>query len=105
MNDVVAGAASAQGTAQPVVGLQTRVKVSAASGSLVLGSLLSRETPVQFHFVVNETAGAVLVYSALGETQNGVANASLSIPSGQSAIFVPVANSAGTIDWRSSVIA
>jgi hypothetical protein len=106
MDVLVAGAASAQGTATKINSLLTRCTKSVASGSFVLPSLLSQEVFQRPYWVVNDTAGAILVYCALGETMNGSANANLSIAAGDSAVFIPVHETAsGNNDWRSSVIA
>lgn len=103
---LVGGAISAQGTATKINARLTRCTKSVASGSFVLPSLLTEEATQQYYWVVNDTAGAIVVYCALGETMNGSSNANLSIPAGQSAIFVPVHETAtGHNDWRSSVIA
>lgn len=105
VRDLEPGAASTQGTAAPILGVVTRVKFPIASGSLILRSLLSEEMPLKPHFVINDTVGAILVYPFTGETQNGSLNASLSIAAGDFAIFLPVRNAAGVVDWRSSVVA
>ena len=103
---LVGGAASAQGTATKINRRLTRCTKSVASGSFVLPSLLSEEATQQPHWVVNDTTGAILVYSALGETMNGSTNGNLSIPAGETGIFVPVHETAsGNNDWRSSAIA
>ena len=100
-----AGAASAQGTATKITDRLTRVTRSVASGSFVLPSLLSQEATIRPYFVVNDTAGAVLVYSALGETMAGSANGNQSIAAGVSAVFIPVHETAsGSNDWRPAVI-
>ena len=103
---LVGGAASAQGTATKINSRLTRCTKSVASGSFVLPSLLTEEAVQQPYWFVNDTAGAVLVYCALGETMNGSSNGNLSVAAGDSAIFVPVHETAtGNNDWRSSVIA
>ena len=105
---LVGGAASAQGTATKINAQLTRCTKSVASGSFVLPSLLSEEATQSYYWVVNDSGSTILVYSALGETMNGSTNASsaLSIPPGETGIFVPVHETAsGNNDWRSSAIA
>lgn len=103
--DVSAGPASAQLIAQPMLWRAVRVKEAVANGSLVLKSILSEEAP-NYCFVINDSGQTIKVYCAAGENLNGSANASLSIPTGESAIFIPVPNEAGgTTDWRAAAIA
>jgi hypothetical protein len=104
-NVLQGGAASAQGTATKINNLLTRVNASVASGSFVLPSLLSQEATTRPYYVVNDTAGTILVYPALGETMAGSANASQSITTGISAVFFPVHETAsGNNDWRPATI-
>lgn len=106
MDVLVAGPASAQSTATKINSRLTRCIKSVANGSFVLPSLLTEEATQKPYWMVNDTAGAIVVYCAAGETMNGSSNANLSIASGDSAIFVPVHETAtGSNDWRSSVIA
>jgi hypothetical protein len=116
-DDLVAGPAAARATACRLPSQLNRVVSSVASGCLALPSIISGEA-AWVVFVVNDSANAVLVGAAAPggggasqETINGAATTSnygagtLSIPAGQSGIFVPVPNGkGGTLDWRSAVI-
>ena len=109
-DDAAAPNASSQGTATAFIGDLLRVTTSAANGSVILKSNLSNEAP-PLCFVVNDSPNTIKVYPFAGESLNGTTNLALSIPSGQSAIFVrvPPASSkggggGGTIDWRAAVI-
>lgn len=103
-DDKVAGAANAQGTANRLLGQCNRCVSAVANGSFILPSILSGEAAWMV-FVVNDSLNTIKVFCAAGENLNGVANASLSVPSGQAGIFIPVPNShGGTTDWRSAVI-
>ena len=59
--------------------------------------------------VVNDSAGAIIVYPAVGEKTNGSANAGVSIASGASGLFLPVLNSPqnypSPLDWRTTTLA
>lgn len=103
-DNLLGGPASTQATALPMPGEMNRVTAGAANQSLILRSIKSSEAST-IVFLVNDSPGAVVVFPAVGENQNGVANASLSIPAGQSGIFVMVPNKLGGPDWRSNVIA
>lgn len=109
-DDLVAGAAAARATALRLPSQLNRVVSAPASGSCVLPSIISGEAAWVI-FVVNDSSQAIAVGAAPGETVNGVATTGnmgagvLSIPAGQSGIFVPVPNGkGGTLDWRSAVI-
>lgn len=105
-----------QGTATPIKSGATRVSFSSGSGNgaLILPSILTNEVGLDpLRFIINDSPNAIKVFPAQGETQNGVANQSLSIPAGQSAICSKVQTSTvsrgggpntGTNDWRSAVI-
>jgi hypothetical protein len=103
-----------QGTASKCPGNVTRFTTVASGGAAVLPSLLTNEAgPIAF--VINDGANALSVYPFTGETRNGSANSALSVPAGQSAIFIKVsasqiAKGGGIVpgslvnDWRSAVI-
>lgn len=55
-------------------------------------------------FVINDAPNPIQVFCASGEKLNGSTNGSLSIPAGQSGIFVRVPNNLGGADWRASAI-
>lgn len=103
-----------QATATRVTGQVTRFIVVPASGAAVLPALISLEAQ-SIVFVINDGANALAVFPATGDTRNGTLNSSLSVPAGQSAIFIKVqAASVGkgggiapgsfSNDWRSAVI-
>jgi len=103
-----------QATATRCTGQVTRFITVPASGAAVLPSLVSVEAQ-SLVFVINDGANALAVFPFTGETRNGTLNSSLSVPSGQSAIFIKVqAASVGkgggivpgsfSNDWRSAVI-
>jgi len=102
---------TAQGQGTPVIGSLFRVTNSVANGACTLKSSLTNEAQAMV-FVINDSPNTIKVFSSVGENQSGSANASLSIPTGQSGVFVriPVQTSkggggGGTLDWRSAVIA
>jgi hypothetical protein len=106
-DDLVAGGTT-QATANRLPGALNRCVVAATNGGFMLPSILSGEG-AWITFVINDSPNAIKIYPFLSatspETQGGVANAFLSIPAGQSGIFIPVPNSkGGTLDWRSAVI-
>lgn len=103
-----------QATATRCTGQVTRFTVVPSSGAAVLPSVNTNEA-AQIQFVVNDGANALAVFPATGETRNGSANSALSVPVGQSAIFIKVSASqvgkggglaTGSLvnDWRSAVI-
>ena len=110
----VAGPSGVRGTAPRLPSQFTRVTLSAVSnGAFVLPSILSGED-YQLTWVVNDSANAIVVSAAPGETLNGAASAAnlstgiLTIPAGQSGVFIPVSPEttfASTGDWRASVVA
>jgi hypothetical protein len=103
-----------QATASKCPGSVTRFTIVASGGAAVMPSLLTGEAgPIAF--VINDGVNALLVYPFTGETRNGTLNSALSIPAGQSAIFIKVTASqiakGGGIapgsfanDWRSAII-
>lgn len=111
-DDVLIGAANiTQALALPVFGELARVISSpATNGSMILKSSLSNDAP-PLAFVVNDSANTIRVFSFAGENLNGSLNGSLSIPSGQSGIFIKVppattkgGGGGGTTDWRAAAI-
>lgn len=101
---VATGPAAAQATALPVVAEAVSVLASAANGSLIMKSIKSGEASTMV-FVINDSPNSIQVFCASGENMNGVANAQLTIPTGQSGLFVMVPNKLGGPDWRANVIA
>lgn len=109
-DDVLIAAGTTQAGASPLIGDLIRVTSSIANGALVLKSSVSQEAPPLL-FVVNDSAQTIKVFCFAGENLNGTLNSSLSISSGQSAIFVRVpvqtvkgGGGGGTIDWRAAAI-
>ena len=104
-------AVSQQALATPVLGEATQVVSTAPTGgtansSMILKSLASGEVGSPAVWVINDSAVAIKVYCAVGETLNGGANGALTIGAGVSGVFIPVFNSdaAGVSDWRAVVI-
>lgn len=104
-----------QATATRLVSQVSRFTKVAASGAAVLPSLLSLEAPTLVFVINDDPADALTVFPATGETRNGTLNSGLSVPAGQSAIFIAVlaaktAKGGGIApgsfanDWRSAVI-
>jgi hypothetical protein len=100
-----------QTLATPIIGDLFRVTTSVSNGSAQLKSSISNEASPLI-FVVNDSPNTIKVFPFVGETEGGVANASLSIPTGQSGIFVRVPPQVskgggvvqGTGDWRIAII-
>lgn len=105
-----------QATATRCVGQVTRFTTSAAGGSAaaVGPELLSLEASGMI-FVINDSPNAIKWFPKTGETNGGVANASTSIPAGQSMIGIAVtaakvgkgggfAPGSFANDWRTAVI-
>jgi len=110
VDDLVAGAAGVRGTAPRLPSQLNRCTVAPANGAFVLPSIISGEAN-WIVFAINDSAQTIVVGAFAGETINGVATnaalstGTLSIPAGQSGIFIPVPNAkGGTLDWRSAVI-
>lgn len=95
----------------PIIGECFRVTTAVSNGTAQLKSSISNEA-APLIFVINDSANTIKVYPFVGETQAGVANGSLSIPTGQSGIFVRVPPQVakgggvnqGTGDWRVAII-
>lgn len=86
-------------------------KVATAADSCQLPNLGTMEAGGTARVVVNDTANALAVFPSAGESINALAaNASFSVPAGQSGIFIPPAPAASggatTIlpVWRAAVI-
>lgn len=104
-------AGGAQASSPRLLSRVTRfTKVVTAADSCQLPNLGTLEAGGQCRIVVNDTANAVAVFPAVGETINALAaNTALSVPAGQSAIFVaganlPLAAQAILTNWRAAVI-
>jgi hypothetical protein len=106
MNDNLAAAGNAvQTAATPVPGSASRCTLSgAAANSFILDRILSGEAADELIFMINDSANTINVFPAVGENQNGAANAGLAIAAGKSAIFVRISNDQGGPDWRSAVL-
>lgn len=104
-DDLVGGPASTQSGATVVKGECARCTTSILNGSFVLKQITTGEA-MALTFVINDAANAIKVFCHPGENLGGVANASLTIPAGQSGIFVRVPNSlqSAGADWRAAVI-
>lgn len=94
-----------QAGAHPIRGETVRVTQASAGSSMLLKSVLSGDA-APLTFVINDSAVSINVFPAVGEQNNGVTNAVLAIPAGQSGIFVRVPNNlAGSSSgWRSVAI-
>lgn len=108
-DNLVALAGGAQNTSPRLKAEVSRfTKVATAADSCQLPSIGSMENQGQPRIVINDTANAVAVFPAAGENINALgANTALSVPAGQSAIFVPpVVGSTGATptNWRGAVI-
>jgi hypothetical protein len=107
-DDLASTVVSSQVGATQLIGEACRVTSAVANGSFILKSLLTLDGP-PLVFVINDSAQAIRVYPFLSvpspESVNGSANSFLSIPTGQSGIFISVPNAKGaTQDWRAAVI-
>jgi hypothetical protein len=103
-DNLAGGPASAQSTALPLLAQANRVTSAIANASFQLKSLSTGEGDCAV-FVINDSTQTIQIYPAVGEKQNGVANAALAIPSTDIGIFFPVFNRLGGPDWRSAAIA
>jgi hypothetical protein len=112
--DNLSAANTTQATATRCTAQVSRFTKVAATGTAVLPSLLSYEAQFLCFIVNDDPTNALLVWPFGTETKNG-ANSSLSVPAGQSAIFIAVRAAqvgkgggypAGSIvnDWRAAVI-
>jgi hypothetical protein len=95
--------------ASPINGQLTRCLIAGATtNSFILKSVLTGDGwPLVF--VVNDSPVALNIFPAVGDFNNGVLNQALSVPAGQSGIFVRVPNhiasqQSSTPGWRSVAI-
>jgi hypothetical protein len=104
-DDLVAFAAGTQAGATPIRGELARVTSAASNASCVLKSIANGEAAA-LTFVVNDSPSAIVVFCGFGEKLNGSTNGGLTIPSGQSGIFVRVPNALQSVgaDWRAAAI-
>ncbi len=104
-----------QATAIRCPGQVNRFIKVVATGAAALPSLLSIEAPTIVFVINDDAAQALKVFPTTGETLNGTLNANLSIPAGQSGIFIAVtaakvgkgggfAPGSFANDWRSAII-
>jgi hypothetical protein len=113
--DALVSSTTVQGTAAKCIGQVSRFIKVIATGTAVLPSVNSLEAQGIVFVVNDDAANALLVWPQGAETIGG-ANAALSVPAGQSAIFIAVTaakTSKGggrvpavsfTNDWRAAVI-
>jgi hypothetical protein len=103
-----------QATATKCIGQVCRFTKVAATGTAVLPSLVSYEAQFLAFVINDDPTNALLVWPFGTETKNG-ANSALSVPAGQSAIFIAVSAAkvgrgggfaSGSLvnDWRAAVI-
>lgn len=104
VDNLVGAANNVQAGATPLTSEVNRVTKSTASlNSFILKSILSGDASVMT-YVINDSANTVNVFPAVGENQNGVANAGLAVAAGASGVFCMVTNALGGPDWRSAAI-
>ena len=104
--ELAAGPAAAQATATRLNNTLCRCTRGVATGSFILPSILSGEANQEI-WLVNDTAGALNVYPAVGEKNGGTLNAAVSVASGAAAVFIPVlniTNNPSSTDWRNGVV-
>jgi hypothetical protein len=107
-DDLASLVVTVQTGATSLIGEACRVTTAIANGAFTLKSLLTLDGP-PLVFVINDSAQTIKVFPFLStaspESINGTANLALSIPTGQSGIFISVPNAKGaTQDWRAAVI-
>jgi hypothetical protein len=79
------------------------VFVKNAGDSAVLPSLAGHEAMVGMIIVINDGVNAMSVFPWVGDSLNGVTNASLSVPAGSVGVLLKVDN--GVVqDWRGAVL-
>jgi len=98
----VSTAINTQTGAPVLVGQKNRMTAGSTTQSFCLESIITGEASQDIVWVINDSPGAVNIFPAVGENQNGVANASLSIAAGRAGVFVRSKNPSP--DWRSAVI-
>lgn len=103
--------ANAQGKGVRVNSTVMRVVAGVSNGSITLGSLLSNDAASPLGWIVNDSPNTIKLFPFTGESQNGVANASLSIATGAAAFYYkePASTgkgggSTGTTNWHSSAV-
>jgi hypothetical protein len=105
--EVASSVAAAQAGATRLTNTLSRVKQAVATGSFILPAIGSGEANREM-LLINDSAGAINLYPAVGEKMNGTANAVLSIASGATGIAYPVLastyNYPSPLDWRAAVI-
>jgi hypothetical protein len=111
-DDVILNNAGTQAVAYPVRGGCVRVTKSTVVNlpNNPPSAMILRQgdagTASRFTFVFNDSANAIIVFSAVGEKHGGVTNGSLSIPAGQCGFFFRVPRTDPTFgqDWRGTLI-
>lgn len=101
-----------QATATRITGQVCRITGSAgANGAVVLPSLLSNEADSALGWVLNDSPNSIKLFPSGGESQNGVANASLTIAAGAAAFYYKEPSTTGkgggqtgTNNWHSSSV-
>jgi hypothetical protein len=87
--EVSSSAAASQGTATRLTNNLSRCKQAVSTGSFILPSILSGEASREM-WLVNDSAVAVNVYPAKSEKVNGNVDTALSVPAGQTGLFIPI---------------
>lgn len=111
-DDMVALVGGAQSSAPRLKSEGNRfTKVATAADSCQLPNILTGEAAGTARIVINDTANALAVFPSAGESINALAvNLALSVPAGQSGIFIPPApatSGGATVTlpvWRAAVI-
>jgi hypothetical protein len=109
------GAGTTQAAGIPVRGAAHRVMqlgAGTASAAVVMKSIKSQEAPSMV-WLINDSAQAVAVFCAAGDSMAGAANGSFSLTAGNAAVFCRIpaqikrkggTSGGGTIDWRPALI-
>jgi hypothetical protein len=88
LNDNLGSAVNAaQAGATPLTSAFNRITTGAATASFILKSMLNEEAP-RLCIVVNDGPNSINVYPTVGETMNGVANASLAFAAGATSLLL-----------------
>src|SRR5258706_11609924 len=110
-----AGAPLTQAGGQPVKGSChgiMQLGAGTANGAVVMKSVKTQEAPSMV-WLLNDSAQAVAVFCALGDSMNGTPNGSFSLTAGNAAVFCRIPAqikrkggtvAAGTLDWRPALI-
>jgi hypothetical protein len=105
IDNLTALANNTQTGAASLPGKMSRCTVSTGTtNSFVMDSILSGTSTDDYVWFINDSANSVNVFPAIGENQNGAANAVLAVAAGKAAVFVRIPNDQGGPDWRSAVI-